>query len=694
MKTARETFRYGKDEVIIETGVIARQATSAVTVTIDKTMVLVTLVANKDASDIPFFPLGVHYIEKTYATGKIPGGFFKREARPSEKEVLTSRLIDRPLRPLFPKEFRNEIQVICTVVSSDKDRDPDIAAMLGAAAAMALSGLPVSGILGGARVGYDDKDNYILNPSYTELKTSRLDMVVAGTKDAVLMVESEAQELSESVMLGAIEHAHKEMQVAIGAIEKLAKAAGSPTWDWSPPQSDAGELRGKLEKDFAKEIEKAYEIKDKTERKDQLSAIKDKATEKYVGEDNPDDGDVVAFILEDISSNHIREKVLSGGARIDGRDVKTVRPIDVKVGILPSAHGSALFTRGETQALVAATLASTRHSQIIDALEGEYKDNFLFHYNFPPFCVGEISFIGSPKRREIGHGRLAKRGVKAMLPEAEEFPYTLRVVSEITESNGSSSMASVCGSSLALMDAGVPVKNAVAGIAMGLVLEGDKYKILTDIMGDEDHLGDMDFKVAGTSAGVTALQMDIKITGVTTSIMDEALKQANEARMHILGEMAKALDAPRDEISPRAPYMKTFTVDPDKVRDIIGKGGNVIRAIIERTGAEIDIEDNVVSIYGENRDSAVAAQKEIDEIVAEPEVNHVYEGTVSRLADFGAFVDIIGNNTGLVHISEIAKERVEKVEDYLKVGQKVRVKVLELGDRGRIRLSVKEASQL
>ena len=693
MQGISKNFLYGDEQVTIETGVIARQATAAVTVTIDKTIVLVTLVAEKDGGDSPFFPLGVHYIEKTYATGRIPGGFFKREARPSEKEVLTSRLIDRPLRPLFPKEFRNEVQVICTVISSDKGRDPDIAAMLGASAALALSGLPASGILGGARVGYDESGNYILNPSYADLEKSKLDMVVAGTKEAVLMVESEASILSEEVMLGAIDFAHKNMQVAIDTIQELANEAALPRWEWEPPQSGATELKTQLENDFSSRITQAYEIKDKSERRDSVSEIKQEALAKHVGEGNPDDEEVVEFLLEEIASGIIREKVLSGGSRIDGRDTKTVRPIDIRIGMLPNAHGSVLFTRGETQAIVASTLGSRRHSQVIDALEGEYKEFFMLHYNFPPFCVGEISFLGSPKRREIGHGRLAKRAIKAVLPPEDTFPYALRIVSEITESNGSSSMASVCGASLALMDAGVPIKNGVAGIAMGLVLEDDRYSILTDIMGDEDHLGDMDFKVAGTREGVTALQMDIKITGVTIKIMEEALKQANEARMHILSEMEKVLPEARPEISPRAPYMETMTIDQEKVRDVIGKGGNVIRGIIERTGAEIDVEDTQVSIYGEDRDSAMAAKKEIEDIIAVPEVNHVYEGTVSRIADFGAFVDIIGNSTGLVHISQISTERVNKVEDYLKIGQKVNVKVLELGDRGRIRLSIKEASQ-
>ncbi len=693
MTAINKSFRYGNEEVVIETGVIARQATAAVTVTIDKTKVLVTLVADKKPSSNSFFPLGVHYIEKTYATGRIPGGFFKREARPSEKEVLTSRLIDRPLRPLFPKEFRNEVQIICTVISSDRNRDPDIAALLGASAVLALSGLPATGTLGGGRVGYDGS-NYLLNPSYSALKESKLDMVVAGTKDAVLMVESEASELSEEVMLGAIEHAHKEMQVAITAIEELAAEAGKPRWEWSSPQSGAADLQGKLNSDYSAKIDEAYKLKDKTERVAALGAVKEEAMEKYAGEENPDDADLVGFILGDIASGIIRNRVLDGGERIDGRDTTTVRPISIDVGMLPSAHGSVLFTRGETQAIVAATLGSRRNAQIIDALEGEHKESFMLHYNFPPFCVGEISFLGSTKRREIGHGRLAKRAMKAVLPSEESFPYALRIVSEITESNGSSSMASVCGSSLALMDAGIKIKGAVAGIAMGLVLEGDRHSILTDIMGDEDHLGDMDFKVAGTKEGITALQMDIKIEGITTPIMDKALKQAHEARMHILGEMNKALDAPRSEISPLAPAMETMTIDQEKVRDVIGKGGNVIRGIIERTGAEVDVDDNIVSIYGLDRASALAARKEIEDICAVPEVNHIYEGVVSRIADFGAFVDIIGNSTGLVHISQISQERVERVEDYIKVGQKVRVKVLELGDRGRIRLSIKEASQL
>ncbi len=693
MQEIRKTFLYGNEEVTIETGVIARQATAAVTVTIDKTIVLVTLVADKKPSTNSFFPLGVHYIEKTYAAGRIPGGFFKREARPSEKEVLTSRLIDRPLRPLFPKEFRNEVQIICTVISSDKDRDPDIAAMLGASAVIALSGLPVTGTLGGARVGYDGS-NYFLNPSYSKLNSSKLDMVVAGTADAVLMVESEASELSEEVMLGAIEFAHKEMQAAITAITELASEGAKPRWEWSSPQSAADELKQKLHSDYSQRIDEAYQIQDKADRKDKLTEVSDEANAKYIGEENPQDAEVLGFILEDIGASIIREKVLNGGSRIDGRDTTTVRPISIKIGILPNAHGSVLFTRGETQAIVSATLGSKRGAQIIDALEGEYKENFMLHYNFPPFCVGEISFIGSPKRREIGHGNLAKRAVKAILPDESKFPYALRLVSEITESNGSSSMASVCGSSLALMDAGVKVKGAVAGIAMGLVLEGDRHAILTDIMGDEDHLGDMDFKVAGTKDGINALQMDIKISGITTEIMDKALKQANEARMHILGEMAKALAEPRSELSPLAPTMETMIISQDKVRDVIGKGGNVIRSIIERTGAEIDVEDNIVSIYGVDRASADAAKQEIEDIIAVPEVNHIYEGVVSRIAEFGAFVDIIGNNTGLVHISQISKERVNQVEDYLQIGQTVRVKVLELGERGRIRLSIKEANQL
>lgn len=684
----QKTFTYGGQEVTLETGRIARQATAAVIVRTQGTVVMVTLVADKESSTSSFFPLSVHYIEKTYAAGRLPGGFFKREARPSEKEVLTSRLIDRPIRPLFAKHFRNEVQIICTVMSSNKKQDPDIAAMLGASAALALSGLPISAVLGAARVGYHGDGGYSLNPSYESLKESQLDMVVAGTEKAVLMVESEADHLSEEIMLGALDFAHKEMQAAIQAIGDLAREAGLSKWDQVDKTEDP--LTVQLNEDFNARLRDSFAVSDKIERRDMQAAIRAEAQEKYADEANPEKAQSIDLIIEDISADIVRTRILEGGSRIDGRDTKTVRPIDIEVGFLPSTHGSVLFTRGETQAIVTATLGSKRSAQIIDALEGEYKQFFLLHYNFLPFCVGEISFIGSPKRREIGHGRLAHRAIKAVLPAEDSFPYVLRVVSEITESNGSSSMATVCGASLALMDSGVPLKSAVAGIAMGLVKEGDKHIILTDIMGDEDHLGDMDFKVAGTKDGITALQMDIKIEGITTEIMKEALQQAYEARMHVLEEMNKVLPAAREEISPLAPYMLTMEIHPDKVREVIGKGGNVIRAIVEKTKAEIDIEENQVSIYGENRDSAVAARKEIMDIIAEPEIGKVYDGRVARIAEFGAFVDVMANSTGLLHISQISKERVEKVGDYLKVGQQVRVKVLEPREPGKVRLTMKD----
>lgn len=690
MNAARKTFTYGEQEITIETGRIARQATSAALVRTNDTMVLVTLVADKKTAVNPFFPLSVHYIEKTYATGRIPGGFFKREARPSEKEVLTSRLIDRPLRPLFPKEFRNEVQVICTVISSSKDYDPDIAAMLGASATLALSGLPVSAVLGAARIGYHDDKGYILNPSYEALKESRLDMVVAGTENAVLMVESEADQLSEETMLGALDFAHREMAVAIKAIGELADEAGLPRWEWSPPYDKEDTLYKEIKAEITPGLQEAFATKDKQARGDALAGVNEQVEEKYADEADPAREQNLEFIVSDLAADLVRKEVLTQGTRIDGRDTKTVRPIAIEVGLLPHSHGSVLFTRGETQSIVTATLGSKRNAQIIDALEGEYKQFFMLHYNFPPFCVGEISFIGSPKRREIGHGVLARRALQAVLPPEDDFPYSLRVVSEITESNGSSSMATVCGASLALMDAGVPLKNAVAGIAMGLVKEKDDYVILTDIMGDEDHLGDMDFKVAGTESGVTALQMDIKIEGITTQIMKEALDQAHQARIHVLDEMKKVLASSRPEISPLAPYMITMEINQDKVRDVIGKGGNVIRAITEETKAEIDVEDNRVTIYGEDRDSAMAARKKVEDIVAEPEVGKVYDGKVARIAEFGAFVDLLSNSTGLLHISQIANERVNKVEDYLKVGQTVRVKVLESREPGKIRLSMKD----
>ncbi len=688
MKT--KTFTYGEQEFTIETGRIARQATSAVLVRTDSTMVLVTLVADKKAGVNPFFPLSVNYIEKTYATGRIPGGFFKREARPSEKEVLTSRLIDRSLRPLFPKEFRNEVQVICTVISSSKDYDPDIAAMLGASATLALSGLPVPAILGAARIGYRDGKGYILNPSYESLKQSRLDMVVAGTENAVLMVESEADQLSEDIMLGALDFAHREMSAAIRAIDELTSETGLTKWEWIPPYDKEDRLYQEVKQEIEPQLQQGFAIEDKQERQDALADAKEQMLEKHAAEEDADKEQELEFIFNSLAADLVRTQVLTTGRRIDGRDTKRVRPIAIEAGILPHSHGSVLFTRGETQAIVTATLGSKRNAQIIDALEGEYKQSFMLHYNFPPFSVGEISFIGSPKRREIGHGALARRALQSVLPVEDDFPYSLRVVSEITESNGSSSMATVCGASLALMDAGVPLKSAVAGIAMGLVKEGDNYVILTDIMGDEDHLGDMDFKVAGTENGVTALQMDIKIEGITTQIMREALNQAHEARIHVLDEMKKVLARSRPEISPLAPYMITMTINQDKVRDVIGKGGNVIRAIIEETRAEVDVEDNRVSIYGEDRDSAMAARKKIEDIVAEPEIGKVYDGKVARIAEFGAFVDLLSNSTGLLHISQIANERVNKVEDYLKVGQHVRVKVLEPREPGKIRLSMKD----
>lgn len=688
MKT--KTFTYGEQEFTIETGRIARQATSAALVKTDNTMVLVTLVADKKVGVNPFFPLSVNYIEKTYATGRIPGGFFKREARPSEKEVLTSRLIDRSLRPLFPKEFRNEVQVICTVISSSKDYDPDIAAMLGASATLALSGLPIPAVLGAARIGYQDDKGYILNPSYESLKQSRLDMVVAGTENAVLMVESEADQLSEDIMLGALDFAHREMSAAIKAIDELASEVGLAKWEWTPVYDKEGKLYQEIKQDIAPQLQQSFAIEDKQQRQDSLSAAKEQMVAKHITEEDADKEQELEFIFNSVAADLVRTEVLTNGRRIDGRDTKRVRPISIEAGLLPHSHGSVLFTRGETQAIVTATLGSKRNAQIIDALEGEYKQFFMLHYNFPPFCVGEISFIGSPKRREIGHGVLARRALQAVLPAEDDFPYSLRVVSEITESNGSSSMATVCGASLALMDAGVPLKNAVAGIAMGLVKEGDDYVILTDIMGDEDHLGDMDFKVAGTENGVTALQMDIKIEGITTQIMKEALDQAYQARILVLDEMKKVLASSRPEISPLAPYMLTMEIQQDKVRDVIGKGGNVIRAIIEETGAEIDVEDTQVSIYGEDRDSAMEARRKIEEIVAEPEVGKVYDGKVARIAEFGAFVDLLSNSTGLLHISQIANERVNKVEDYLKVGQQVRVKVLEPREPGKIRLSMKD----
>ena len=691
MNPITKQFQFGDQQVSIETNKIAKQATGSVVVTIGNTVVLTTVVGAKSARPgQDFFPLTVNYQEKTYAAGKIPGGFFRREGRPSEKETLTSRLIDRPIRPLFPKGFMNEVQVVCTVVSTDKNQDPDIAAMIGTSAALALSGIPFAGPIGAARVGYVD-GQYLLNPGYDVLANSDLNMAVAGTAGAVLMVESEAKELSEDQMLGAVLFAHQEMQVIITAVAELASEAGKPTWDWQPEAKDEN-LLAQVEGAVKSDLGDAYRISEKMERQDRVRALLDSAIAELAGGDDAVASvDDVSGMFGKVEKDLVRQRVLNGEPRIDGRDLRTVRPIEVEVGVLPKAHGSALFTRGETQALVVATLGTLRDAALIDALEGSFKDTFMLHYNFPPYSVGEAGFMGGPKRREIGHGKLARRGVSAALPNSEDFPYTIRVVSEITESNGSSSMASVCGTSLALMDAGVPVTAPVAGVAMGLVKEGNRYAVLTDILGDEDHLGDMDFKVAGTAAGVTALQMDIKIDGITEEIMEAALAQAFEARVHILNEMNKVISASREELSDNAPAMVTLHVHPDKIRDIIGKGGATIRGIVEETGAEVDInDDGSVRIYAEDGAAKDAAVNRIQEITAEAEVGRIYKGKVERIVDFGAFVNILPGKDGLLHISQIAEERVETVTDYLSEGQEVEVVVLDVDQRGRIKLSIKE----
>jgi polyribonucleotide nucleotidyltransferase len=685
------SFPYGPHTVTLETGEMARQADGAVLVSASGTVVLVTAVGAKTA--IPgrdFFPLTVDYQEKTYAAGRIPGGFFKREGRPSEKETLVSRLIDRPVRPLFPEGFLNEVQVIATVVSLDADVQADMLAMIGASAALALTGMPFSGPIGAARVGYKN-GQYLLNPPAKELVTSELDLVVAGTAKAVLMVESEAIGLSEQVMLGAVTFGHEQLQVAIRAINELVALAGKPKWDWKAPPADEA-LEAAVAAQAEKGLNDAYRVTDKKARQDAVRAIRTTTNAALCAADAPQfSGDAVKKAFGDLEYRIVRDRILSGEPRIDGRDHKTVRPITIRVGVLPRTHGSALFTRGETQALVVTTLGTGRDAQIIDALEGERKEPFMFHYNFPPFSVGETGRVGSPKRREVGHGNLAKRGVKAVMPSLEKFPYVLRVVSEILESNGSSSMASVCGSSLALMDAGVPIKAPVAGVAMGLVKEGDRFQVLTDILGDEDHLGDMDFKVAGTKDGVTALQMDIKIEGVTPEIMQVALAQALEGRLHILGEMNKVLSAPRAEMSEWAPTITTMKIDPEKIREVIGKGGAVIRAITEETGCTIDIEnDGTVKIASVNGTAAREARRRIELITAEVEVGSIYEGKVARLMDFGAFVTILPGRDGLVHISQISDERVERVGDKLKEGDVVRVKVLEVDRQGRVRLSMRD----
>ncbi len=689
---AKKTFTYGAHQVTLETGEIGRQAGAVIMVTVDDTVVLVSVVGNKTLKPgQDFFPLTVDYIEKTYAAGRIPGGFFKREGRPSEKETLTSRLIDRPLRPLFPEGFYNEVQVVAMVVSLNPEVDPDIPAIIGASAAMAISGIPFDGPLGAARVGYID-GQYVLNPTLTQLKTSQLNLVVAGTQSAVLMVESEADILSEEVMLGAVVYGHDQMQVVINAINELVEEAGKPEWDWVPAAKNE-ELVTKLNALVEADLQEAFNISNKQLRTQRIKEISSKAVEAFtVGEGAPDAATIHNYFF-DIESRIVRGRILAGDPRIDGRDTRTVRPIAIRSGVLPRTHGSTLFTRGETQALVVATLGTGRDEQIIDSLAGEYRERFMLHYNFPPYATGECGRVGTPKRREIGHGRLAKRAMIAVLPKVEDFSYTMRVVSEITESNGSSSMASVCGASLALMDAGVPLKAHVAGIAMGLIKDGNRFAVLTDILGDEDHLGDMDFKVAGTDAGVTALQMDIKIQGITKEIMQVALAQAKEARLHILGQMQGSSAGPREEVSAYAPRLYTMKINPEKIRDVIGKGGAVIRAITEETGTTIDIkEDGTITIASVNGDAANAAKARIEAITADVEVGKVYEGTVLKLLDFGAIVSILPGRDGLLHISQIANERVNAVADYLKEGQKVRVKVLEADEKGRVRLSMKAVS--
>jgi len=688
------TFSYGDHDVTIETGAVARQADGAVIVTMAETVVLVTAVGQKgQAEGRAFFPLTVNYQEKTFAAGKIPGGFFKREGRPSEKETLTSRLIDRPIRPLFPQGYRNDVQVIATVLSLNPDVNPDIPALIGASASLAISGLPFRGPIAAARVGYKNGE-YLLNPDKVALEDSDLDLVVAGTENAVLMVESEANILSEEVMLGAVVFGHEQMQVAIGEIKGLAAEIGKPSIEWIAPEVDEALVKS-VEAVVGKGISEAYSVAEKQSRSAQLSEVKKKLI-SVLAED--DSSKWTAAQVESefgrLEKSIVRGRVLDGEARIDGRDTRTVRPIDVQVGMLPRTHGSAIFTRGETQAVVVTTLGTGRDAQIIDALEGERKDPFMLHYNFPPYCVGETGFMSGPKRREIGHGRLARRGVEAIMPDMESFPYVIRVVSEITESNGSSSMASVCGTSLSLMDAGVPIAAPVAGVAMGLIKGEGKHVVLTDILGDEDHLGDMDFKVAGTSEGITALQMDIKIDGITQEIMSDALAQAREARLHILGEMNKVLSAPREEMSEWAPSIITMKIDPEKIRDVIGKGGAVIRAMTEETGATIDIDnDGTVRIASVDGASGREAQARIELITADVEVGSIYEGKVVRLMDFGAFVSILPGKDGLVHISQISNERVEKVSDKLAEGDVIKVKVLEVDRQGRIRLSMRDIDE-
>jgi len=686
----KKSFAYGDHKVTLETAEIARQAGGAVLVTMEDTVVLATVVgARNPKPGQDFFPLTVDYQERTYAAGRIPGGFFKREGRPSEKEILTCRLIDRPLRPLFPEAFYNEVQVVCTVMSCNPEIDPDIPAMLGASAAMAISGIPFSGPIGAARVGYID-GKYVLCPTKTQLETAQLDLVVAGTEGAVLMVESEANQLSEEIMLGAVVFGHEQMQAAIKAINELVEVAGKPEWDWLPPAKNEP-LIARVAELAEAELREAYRITSKQARTLKTREITKKTIAALTeGVEDAPDSNLVGNTVFDLEAKIVRSQILNGEPRIDGRDTRTVRPIVIRNGVLPRTHGSALFTRGETQAMVVATLGTGRDEQIIDALQGEYRDRFMLHYNMPPYATGETGRVGTPKRREIGHGRLAKRALLAVLPSPEEFGYSMRVVSEITESNGSSSMASVCGGSLALMDAGVPLKAHVAGIAMGLIKEGSRFAVLTDILGDEDHLGDMDFKVAGTEEGITALQMDIKIQGITKEIMQVALAQAKEARLHILNQMKASMSGHREEVSTFAPRMIYMKINPEKIRDVIGKGGAVIRALTEETGCVIDIEDDgSITISSVNADAAQMAKKRIEDITAEVEVGRIYEGTVLRLLDFGAIVSLLPGKDGLLHISQIATERVNAVADYLKEGQVVKVKVIETDDKGRVRLSMK-----
>jgi len=690
----KKTFQYGEHQVTLETGEIARQASGAVFVSMAETVVMVTVVGAKDADPgRGFFPLTVDYMEKTYAAGKIPGGFFKREGRPSEKETLTCRLIDRPIRPLFPKGFLNEVQVVATVVSMNNDIDPDIPALLGASAAISISGMPFAGPIGAARVGYLDGE-YLLNPTMSQTAESDLDLVVAGTENAVLMVESEANCLSEEVMLGSVVFGHEQMQKAIQAINEFTAEVNPTSWEWNAPESNDS-LFETISNQYTADITAAYSIADKMDRQTRNGEIRAAATEALVSEaeNSPSESEVREMVGK-LEKKIVRGRIIDGEARIDGRDTKTVRPITVRTGVLPRTHGSVVFTRGETQALVVTTLGTGRDAQIIDAIEGTRKENFMMHYNFPPSSVGETGRVGTPKRREIGHGRLAKRGVQAVMPSLDDFPYVIRIVSEITESNGSSSMASVCGASLALMDAGVPLKAPVAGIAMGLIKEGDSFAVLTDILGDEDHLGDMDFKVAGTTDGITALQMDIKIDGITTEIMSQALEQAKDGRLFILGEMAKEITESRAEMSEYAPRLITFKINPEKIRDVIGKGGATIRGITEETGATIEIDDDgVVKIASVEKAAGDEARRRVEMVTADVEVGVIYEGKVAKIMDFGAFVNILPGKDGLVHISQISDERVENVSDKLSEGDIIKVKVLEVDRQGRIRLSMKAVTE-